>query len=59
MPFDLGNDAALLVPRSGLHQAKCFTEIHGGTLEIESTPGAGTNVTLTFPPERTVSQEPE
>ena len=43
----------------GLHLAKCFTEIHDGTLEIESILGAGTNVILTFPRERTVSQEPE
>jgi len=40
MPFNLGNDTAFLVPRSGLHLAKCFTEINGGTLEIESTLGA-------------------
>lgn len=38
----------------GLHLAKSFTELHGGTLKIESTPGEGTAVILTFPKERTV-----
>ncbi len=37
----------------GLHLAKSFTEMHGGVLEIESTPGKGTTVILTFPKERT------
>ncbi|NQV84796.1 MAG: PAS domain-containing protein [Rhodospirillales bacterium] len=43
----------------GLHLAKSFTEIHGGTLKIESTLGEGTNVILTFPPERTIRQDRE
>ncbi|MBT7944144.1 MAG: PAS domain S-box protein [Alphaproteobacteria bacterium] len=43
----------------GLHLAKSFTEIHGGTLEIESTLGEGTNVILTFPSERTIRQGQE
>ena len=38
----------------GLHLAKSFTEIHGGTLEIESILGQGTAVILTFPKERTI-----
>ena len=38
----------------GLHLAKSFTELHGGTLNIESTPGEGTTVILMFPKERTV-----
>ncbi len=29
-------------------------ELHGGTLEIESELGAGTTVTVRFPPERAV-----
>ncbi len=36
----------------GLPLSKCLMEGHGGTLEIESEPGHGTTVTLTFPPER-------
>jgi PAS domain S-box-containing protein len=43
----------------GLHLAKSFTEIHGGILEIESTLGQGTTVTLTFPKERTVRPDRE
>jgi two-component system cell cycle sensor histidine kinase PleC len=38
----------------GLHLAKSFTELHGGTLNIDSTPGEGTTVILMFPKERTV-----
>lgn len=34
----------------GLHLAKIFTELHAGKLEIQSTLGEGTTVTLTFPP---------
>jgi len=43
----------------GLRLAKSFTEIHGGTLEIESTLGQGTTVTLTFPKERTIRLDQE
>jgi len=33
----------------GLPLAKSLVELHGGTLEIASTPGAGTKVTVTLP----------
>jgi len=38
----------------GLYLAKSFTEMHGGTLDIDSALGQGTTVTLRFPKERTV-----
>jgi len=38
----------------GLPLAKQFTELHGGSLKIQSTPGNGTSVTLRFPLERAV-----
>ncbi|MCW8862084.1 MAG: ATP-binding protein, partial [Rhodospirillales bacterium] len=33
----------------GLPLARAFAEIHGGQLQIESTPGKGTTVTLVLP----------
>jgi len=39
----------------GLPLSRTFTELHGGTFELSSTPGKGTTVTLTFPIERIVS----
>jgi signal transduction histidine kinase len=33
----------------GLPMAKQFMELHGGTLELASTPGAGTQVCIAFP----------
>jgi len=36
----------------GLPLAQRLTELHGGTLRIESTPGQGTTVTVFLPPER-------
>ena len=36
----------------GLPLSKTFAELHGGTLELSSTVGVGTTVTVTFPPER-------
>ena len=33
----------------GLHLAKEFTEMHGGTMDLQSTIGKGTTVSLSFP----------
>ena len=38
----------------GLPLTKALVELHGGTLEIESEVGAGTIVTLRFPPSRMI-----
>lgn len=38
----------------GLSLVKRFVEVHGGTLELRSEVGAGTAVTVKFPPERVV-----
>ena len=38
----------------GLPLAKMFTELHGGTLQLTSTIGKGTTVTLTFPASRVI-----
>ncbi len=38
----------------GLPLAKAMMELHGGSLAIESKPGQGTCVTLTFPADRLV-----
>jgi signal transduction histidine kinase len=38
----------------GLPMAKQFMELHGGTLELASTPGAGTQVRIAFPAARLV-----
>jgi signal transduction histidine kinase len=37
----------------GLPLSKGFVEMHGGTLKIDSQPGRGTTVTVSFPPDRT------
>lgn len=39
----------------GLPLSKMLTELHGGTLELESEVAKGTTVTLHFPPERTLA----
>jgi signal transduction histidine kinase len=31
-----------------------MTELHGGSVEIESTPNVGTTVSVAFPPHRTL-----
>ncbi len=39
----------------GLPLTKSLVELHGGTLELQSTKGAGTTVTVHFPPDRIVT----
>ena len=41
----------------GLPLAKVLTELHGGTLELASTLGKGTSVTVRIPPERVCPRE--
>jgi len=43
----------------GLALTKSLTELHGGKLSLTSDPGAGTTVTLNFPPERALTTQPE
>ena len=43
----------------GLYLVSKFIDLHDGRLEIESTPGEGTKVSLYFPPERVLSQAEE
>ncbi len=38
----------------GLHMVRTLIELHGGTMEIESQPDAGTSVSLRFPAARLV-----
>jgi PAS domain S-box-containing protein len=38
----------------GLPAVKAIMELHGGTVELTSAPGDGTEVTIAFPPERMV-----
>jgi len=40
----------------GLNLSRSLMELHGGRLELESTPGGGTSVTCIFPPECTLSE---
>jgi signal transduction histidine kinase len=40
----------------GLPLVKAIMELHGGTLTLDSRPGAGTKATVTFPRERAVLQ---
>ena len=42
----------------GLPLAKSFIEAHGGRLEIDSTVGRGTRVTLHIPPQRAIEAPP-
>jgi PAS domain S-box-containing protein len=41
----------------GLPLARSLTELHGGRLEVRSTPGAGTMITVSLPPERALAPE--
>ena len=43
----------------GFALSKSLTELHGGTLSLESEPGVGTTVTLRFLPERTLVTQPQ
>jgi len=43
-------------PGLGLSLVRSFVELHGGTVTIESTPGAATTVTCVFPLEQTRKQ---
>ena len=43
----------------GLAIVKSYAELHGAKLEIESTPGEGTTVTVRFPKRRTVTPPPQ
>jgi len=42
----------------GLPLVKAIMELHGGSLQLDSTVGVGTRVTVLFPPERAVIQPP-
>ncbi len=41
----------------GLPLSKSLTELHGGSLDLQSTPGEGTTVTVRFPAERIVRDQ--
>jgi signal transduction histidine kinase len=41
----------------GLPLSRGFIELHGGSLELDSTPGEGTTVTVTLPKERVLDRE--
>ena len=45
-------------PGLGLPLAKTLSELHGGRLEIESTPDVGTMVTVTLPCKPNMSDRP-
>ena len=56
-PFEQVRDNAALAHEGtglGLYLTNALTELHDGTLEIESEVGKGTTVTVRFPPERTI-----
>jgi two-component system cell cycle sensor histidine kinase PleC len=41
----------------GLSLARAFTELHGGRLEITSSPGTGTAARVVLPPQRLITEE--
>jgi signal transduction histidine kinase len=41
----------------GLPLARAFTELHGGTLELDSAPDEGTTVTVVLPKERVIERD--
>ena len=41
----------------GLPLARAFTELHGGTLELDSVPDEGTTVTVVLPKERVIERD--
>ena len=41
----------------GVPLVKAMVELHGGTLSFNSTPGIGSEVTLRFPPERSIHSQ--
>ncbi len=43
----------------GLPICTSLMALHGGTLEIQSDPGQGTTVIITFPPERALREDPQ
>lgn len=54
-PFEQVNNSSLSAQHGaglGLALSKELMQLHGGSLVIDSTPGEGTTVTLTFPEER-------
>ncbi len=42
----------------GLPLVKFLAELHGGALELQSEPGAGTTVTVRFPASRSIAERP-
>jgi PAS domain S-box-containing protein len=61
LPFEQIKDHSTLAQEGtglGVFLTKALTEMHGGRLEIKSTLGEGTTVTVSLPPERTLEALP-
>ncbi len=56
---DSGLDRKYVGTGLGLPLSKELIELHGGTLEIESEPGQGTTVNVSFPEKRVLREHPE